>query len=213
MMFWTFVAVLSAFVLPFSIVSGVHAYWDQRLRPLVFTKTYKKIAPLVCFNVVCVQGIMVGVLLQIKQLGSHNSELRASDVIGTLVFSTVAFEVLFYLVHCLFHQPWFFARIHCVHHELKDTVAFGAPYCHPVEHAVGNILPASAGLLILPSPHIFTVCLWTALAAIITACMHGGYGWEHQIHHATHGRPFALLGIMDKLEEKFKSEAVRKTGQ
>jgi methylsterol monooxygenase len=53
-------------------------------------------------------------------------------------------EIAFYYIHRLLHHRRFY-YIHKKHHDWQTPIAITAIYCHPIEHAFGNLLPAFLG--------------------------------------------------------------------
>ncbi len=54
-------------------------------------------------------------------------------------------EIAFYYIHRLLHYSRIYKYIHKKHHEWQTPIAITAIYCHPIEHAFGNLLPAFLG--------------------------------------------------------------------
>lgn len=200
-----FFLVVAAFAIPFAAISGFYWCLDNRTRGTVTTAIYKRIWPVVLYNFVLVQCPLTYLFLQWKEV-THTPEMsvvdRLVDTFDTITFCVLAADVVFYLTHRWMHLPWWFQKVHKVHHSLHDTVAVGAMYCHPLEHALVNVLSSSVGLLILPKPELFAVCLYSILAAISSATAHAGTPLHpHTKHHqvGTTEANFGILGIMDRL--------------
>jgi sterol desaturase/sphingolipid hydroxylase (fatty acid hydroxylase superfamily) len=182
-----------AFLLPFSGTSLFYWLCDLHYRAELLA-VYRSIAPLVALNLLGVQTAALGAALQVTRF--RRKDFLWSECLVSLAIATLMFEVAFYLVHRLLHTARGYHHIHHIHHRLTETVALGAVYCHPLEHAFGNLLPTCAAFFVL-EPHLLTVLVWAALAGVVTAVLHGGYAFGHRFHHLHHNHPFALLGLMD----------------
>jgi sterol desaturase/sphingolipid hydroxylase (fatty acid hydroxylase superfamily) len=79
----------------------------------------------------------------------------------------------FYIIHRILHLPYFYKRIHKIHHEFVGTVSMAAEYTHPVEGAL-NIIPALAGALLLKTHPVIwvTFMMWRVQEGLET---HSGY--------------------------------------
>jgi hypothetical protein len=64
-------------------------------------------------------------------------------------------DFLFYCTHRALHAPQLYAHIHAWHHAFKSVIALSSENAHPIEYAVGNLLPVTLGPLLLRT-HAFT---------------------------------------------------------
>jgi sterol desaturase/sphingolipid hydroxylase (fatty acid hydroxylase superfamily) len=89
----------------------------------------------------------------------------------------LAEDCLFYWSHRVLHShPWLYSSVHKQHHEFRITIGIASEYAHPLEFIFGNILPSSAGALLLGSNvHFSTLLAWYALRVCKTTDAHCGY--------------------------------------
>ncbi|KAH8714750.1 fatty acid hydroxylase [Ilyonectria robusta] len=112
----------------------------------------------------------------------------ATSFIYDISICIVSREILFYYSHRLFHIPYFYRRIHKVHHKFKAPVSFASQYAHPIEHIVANVLPIALPPAALGT-HIVTMWAFLAFELLETATVHSGYdffggaAWRHDRHH------------------------------
>jgi sterol desaturase/sphingolipid hydroxylase (fatty acid hydroxylase superfamily) len=126
----------------------------------------------------------------------HCSWRKRLFVVGV---AALCFEVVFYFVHRCLHTRLGFKYIHHTHHEMANTIAFGAVYCHPLEYVFGNFAPGVIGLYLTKPHDSTTVRMLSALAAVSVCCSHSGYGGQHVWHHAKLNRVFGFLGLCDSI--------------
>ena len=100
-----------------------------------------------------------------------------------------AFPVLtdlwFYGAHRIMHLPYFYRRIHKMHHKFHAPEAIAGVYCHPIEMIVVNAASMMVGPIVCGS-HPIPWATWGAIATISVATSHSGYemGTErHDMHH------------------------------
>lgn len=113
----------------------------------------------------------------------------------------IAVELGFYTSHRALHSSRAaYALVHRQHHEFSAPFALAAVYAHPLEHLLSNVLPISAGPLLMRS-HPFTGCLWACLAIFSTCGAHSGYNIPgltrapfHDWHHEAYTENFGVLG-------------------
>ncbi|KAH7153641.1 fatty acid hydroxylase superfamily-domain-containing protein [Dactylonectria macrodidyma] len=112
----------------------------------------------------------------------------ATSFINDILICIISREILFYYSHRLFHVPYFYRRIHKVHHKFKAPVSFASQYAHPIEHIVANVMPIALPPAILGT-HIVTMWAFLAFELIETATVHSGYDFfqgaarRHDRHH------------------------------
>ncbi len=159
---------------------------------------YKAFAPTVLCNLL----ILTPLSLTLLAHGVQTTSFSHLQCFIQLVVFTAIFECCFYVVHRILHIPFFFNRIHYVHHQAKVCIGFGAIYCHPIEFLFGNVLPVVLGPLIYQECDNVTLCVWAALAAFTTVCAHSGYiildkKMTHLLHHRYVTNRFGIFGLFD----------------
>jgi len=160
----------------------------------------------VLFNQFLVALPMSVVAFPLAQLGGIPSlqELPTlNEVMRDMVVFLLIEEVVAYYTHRLFHHRLFYKRFHKKHHEWTAPVALAAIYCHPLEHAISNLIPPSLGPGLMKS-HLVTTWLWYTVMVIITLSDHSGYHLPfapspeaHDYHHLKFNQYYGTLGIMD----------------
>ena len=126
-------------------------------------------------------------------------------------------EVGFYYLHRLLHLPFFYQRIHYIHHEWVAPVAVSATTCHLLEHIFCNVGPMLVGVLIARA-HWQLLMGWSLLATLNTCCVHSGYSWawlkaeNHDRHHSTNKCAFGAVGVLDWLHGTRYSDLLHDKG-
>eukprot|EP00735_Rhodelphis_limneticus_P003956 TRINITY_DN1549_c0_g1::TRINITY_DN1549_c0_g1_i1::g.28148::m.28148 TRINITY_DN1549_c0_g1::TRINITY_DN1549_c0_g1_i1::g.28148 ORF type:complete len:319 (+),score=38.93,sp/Q9GKT2/FXDC2_MACFA/44.24/1e-83,FA_hydroxylase/PF04116.8/5.1e+02,FA_hydroxylase/PF04116.8/9.7e-17,FA_hydroxylase/PF04116.8/1.5e+04 TRINITY_DN1549_c0_g1_i1:64-957(+) len=112
-------------------------------------------------------------------------------------------EIGFYYSHRLFHAPFFYKRIHKIHHEWQAPISITAIYAHPLEHFIANLAPVFMGPLVMGS-HMSVAWLWYTIAVMNTLNSHSGYHFPgfpspeyHDYHHLKFNTNYGVLGILD----------------
>ncbi|GAA6038280.1 hypothetical protein JCM8097_003919 [Rhodosporidiobolus ruineniae] len=110
-----------------------------------------------------------------------------------------------YWAHRLFHLPYFYKRIHKIHHTYSAPFGLAAEYAHPIE-----VLALGAGTVLAPlgycylsggNMHILTMYIWIALRLFQAVDSHSGYdfpwslrmwfpAWAGADHHDYHHQQF-----------------------
>ncbi|MBL8950379.1 MAG: sterol desaturase family protein [Myxococcaceae bacterium] len=103
------------------------------------------------------------------------------------VFALVT-DTTFYWLHRTLHRPFWFRRIHRLHHDFRYVRGLSAEYSNTLED-LGNFITSFAGPVLLGA-HPFTVLVWFFLRMLETVDAHSGYAvpWSpwasrHAYHH------------------------------
>lgn len=117
-----------------------------------------------------------------------------------ILFCNMVENITFYFSHSLLHKPFFYKRIHKIHHENRVTISLSAIHTHPLEYLLGNAVPATLGCIILGKRmHITSYLAWGIWRGYEALYGHSGYaftwnpfrilpfhsdGREHAFHHS-----------------------------
>ncbi len=63
------------------------------------------------------------------------------QMISKLFKCIIIEDILFYIVHRIFHIQIMYQYFHKIHHQLVSPVSIGSFYVHPVEHFLCNLCP------------------------------------------------------------------------
>ena len=134
--------------------------------------------------------------------------------VSVLVY-LLAHDSWFYWSHRLMHRPWWFARIHAVHHASRPPTAWAAMSFHPWE--------ALSGAWLFPALVFVVPIHWAALLVVLTVATFFGVtnhmGWEifpksfvsgpgrvlitashHELHHRRYNANYGLyFRVWDRL--------------
>ena len=117
-----------------------------------------------------VSALGVGVRMDVESFPSR------MEMVAQLIFCMFMEDFSFYWSHRTLHTPWFYGRIHKVHHEYTQPIGIAAEYAHPIEFVLGNTIPFVLGPTLLGSRmHFFTKLCWMALRLGETLDGHSGY--------------------------------------
>lgn len=163
------------------------------------------------------QGLLIlaGLILRkLKVVQDHCRELAEARIpslrqaFGEVAFHFTVNDILFYFLHGLLHTPYFYKRIHKIHHEFKAPIALASEYAHPIEYLFSNIIPGAVGPHLLKS-HPLVAWLWMIIGVGMTCFHHGGYvipyypfnEWAllHDYHHFSFYSNLGVTGLLDKV--------------
>ena len=119
-------------------------------------KTYKKILPLVFFNLF-ISSLPLSLLFYnlIDSKNLVNTNFSFYKFLFDIILYRFLIDLFFYICHRTFHSKYFY-KYHKVHHEIKAPIGISALYLHPVDFLFGNIIPIFLPCFILQS-HIYTI--------------------------------------------------------
>lgn len=87
----------------------------------------------------------------------------------------------FSITHRILHHPFFYKRVHKLHHQYNQAIAISATYAHPFEYAFGNLMPEGIPALILGKRlHMYTFLVFTIFRVFGTSNGHSGYEFPWQ---------------------------------
>jgi len=122
------------------------------------------------------------------------------------------------------HLPFFYSRIHKIHHEDYNVITMSLSHMHPVEFIFEGMIPMMASLMILKHRiHILTVSCWVAYRVFAAVGNHSGYEFpwsmfkvvpfgldapDHHWHHSKNDGNYGsftiiwdvLFGTMSKIQ-------------
>lgn len=139
---------------------------------------------------------------------THPPPLHTFSMLGYLTVAILGNELIYAPVHYLLHSSRWLYRYHKLHHTLKDPVAIGAAYCHPVEMVVANVSSVGLPLFVAGAP-LRMWGVWITIALLTTQHHHSGRRfvwtprWDHQPeyhtkHHTHSTLHYGNLGLLDR---------------
>ena len=134
----------------------------------------------------------------------------------SVFFCMLCEDATFYWSHRFLHLPFIYPYIHKMHHTFNQTVSIAAEYTHPIEFALGNMIPTAVGPAILgPNMHLVTVFAWYFVRVGETLDGHCGYDFSfspyrliplsgsaeyHDFHHSRNvGNYSSFFSIWDSV--------------
>jgi len=153
------------------------------------------IAPMVLINLWIVNplfGILLDTIFPIEPNWKDFWIFSIEECILFLILmgiNSIISDFLFFWTHRILHINPLYRWFHKMHHELHSPIAFGAIYCHWVEHVFCNLLSTLPfGFYIQNAKYMM---FWQAMVAFKTCQGHSGYdfsymgeSWNlHDLHH------------------------------
>jgi methylsterol monooxygenase/4-alpha-methyl-delta7-sterol-4alpha-methyl oxidase len=85
-------------------------------------------------------------------------------------------DFLFHSVHRLMHSKYLYARFHKIHHQYNSSIGLASEYSHPLDFALGVLIPTGTGARILGKRfHYFTFILFAIMRSAEGVDGHTGY--------------------------------------
>ena len=181
--------VLNLLLLPVYITGIADGWKAERSRPwpwassreaaAKFWATTRRGAVLVTANILVVSYVaLVGVAPVVRALHAETSFAVADlpsayTTAAHIFFCLVVEDAMFYCSHRLLHTPYFYKRIHKMHHEYESVVGIASEHAHPIEFVVGNLGPVIVGPL-LCNAHASTLLIFLALRIAVSVEEHSG---------------------------------------
>ena len=130
------------------------------------------------------------------------SNINFNVCINTL-FILFSSGLLFYIFHYILHLPYFYKKIHKMHHEYIIPMAPASLYAHPIEHILCNNLSFLIPFMIFGTTYYIAMFL-IILGSIMVTTSHVDYnfpifGYSHVIHHKKFNYNYGFGNIFDKI--------------
>ncbi len=98
------------------------------------------------------------------------------EMAGQIILFSFIEDFCFYWSHRTLHTSWCYRHVHKRHHEYRQPVMLGSEFAHPLEYLFGNLLPFTAGPLLLDTRmHAVTFLVWSIYRVSESADAHCGY--------------------------------------
>lgn len=82
-------------------------------------------------------------------------------LISTVMFMMIVEDFGFHMSHRLMHWRVIYPYIHKVHHQHITTVGIAAEYTHPIDFALGSLVPSGIAAMLLGNKlHMFTFLMF-----------------------------------------------------
>jgi 4-alpha-methyl-delta7-sterol-4alpha-methyl oxidase len=94
-------------------------------------------------------------------------------IVWQVLFAMYVDDFVYYFIHRVLHRPWFFKRVHYLHHSVKTPWAMIGHYQHPVEFMLTGIT-VLMGQTILGA-HVVSIFAWILVRQYTGAIGHLGY--------------------------------------
>lgn len=154
----------------------------------------------VLFNNICVGLPMSFVAYATRVPGMFSGDLASFPTPLQLALQVLICMIVedftFYWSHRTLHTPFFYKRIHKLHHKYLHSIALASENAHPVEFLLGNLIPVVVGPtllgLITGQFHTFSFWFWVWTRIGESADTHSGYAFPIT--------PFKLLPLASSTE-------------
>jgi len=175
-----------AFVLSYTVFSIYCYYIDVISEKSIENRNlnlekYDRAIQLVIFNVFVVSYLFFYLSNTIYNPRDFNSILSIRD----LCICNYMSQLLFYLIHRIFHKVPFLLKYHKVHHEFKEPLGIRAAYTHPIDFVFGNLIPLGITPFLLDTD-IYTTCAITMYSVYATIIIEHSNHNHNNIHHIRH---------------------------
>ena len=134
---------------------------------------------------------------------------------ASLLILIVGHDIYFYAIHRMLHRPWWFKRVHRVHHQSVHPTVWAAYSFHPVEAALMALylplvlvfLPLHAGVIFLFLVHMIVRNVLGHCGVALTGRGIFGRWWSrwcvtslhHDLHHSRgHGNYCLYFRMLDR---------------
>lgn len=139
---------------------------------------YKKLIPVVLFNLVVVNTISNIIYYPLAEWRgiqtTYETLPSGKKLVAQWLVCLLMEDIGFYTVHRALHHPRIYKYIHKKHHEFSAPIAGASTYAHPLEHYFSNLVPILVGLLITRA-HISVQYLFFTGLMIGSHVQHSGY--------------------------------------
>lgn len=106
---------------------------------------------------------------------SKNYPSVFTSAIWMWIFALIE-DFWFYWTHRILHLPYFYKKIHKVHHENYNTISIHCIYTHWIEFLLGNVMGIWLGFFILwKYLHIISFGVWANFRIFESHEVHSGF--------------------------------------
>jgi sterol desaturase/sphingolipid hydroxylase (fatty acid hydroxylase superfamily) len=177
--------------------TGLWKYFKHTKKPNAWPDSATYIGMTILFNQFFILG---GIMLTAEIWGFHSRSGTIWEWSNLYRFpiAVLTEEILFFYAHVLLHTSWFYENVHKIHHSWVYPSGIAAYHCHPIEHAICNVIPVLvAGWVANLS--FETARLWHFISVISAILSHSGYVMFsfHYLHHVNYYINYGVIGWMD----------------
>lgn len=171
--------------------SGIFAWLTQRVRPGIYDALQPQIGREIYWSLLsaAIYGVPAGIVAWGWQnLGWTRiySDLNAWPLWYwplSVLLCLFVHDTWFYWTHRLMHRPWWFKRLHAVHHDSRPPTAWAAMSFHPWEALTGAVV-IPALVFVIPI-HVAALGLVLTIMTVMGVANH--MGWEMFPRWLVHG--------------------------